>query len=258
MSNKSSKIIMIHSYKGGTGKTSIAINLARYFARKQEKKVLLIEQDTGGPSFSNIFQTKPKKYWNDFYSKQKPLKDLIIPLDHFDTIFATAEEIKMPRGESPKTFYTRQLERLNYQKKWLKRNYDFVILDTRPGYTIELLNSIMIADLAILIARIDSDTVKKTIKMYNQVYSQFKSKSIILVQNQVPSPVPKYSNEQLDLDIENALKTWESFTSDKQLITIPLKNEIAYLLSRSKLVPLDSLFMDYIQEITELIEENSS
>lgn len=258
MSNNSSKIIMVHSYKGGTGKTSIAINLARYFARKEQKRVLLIEQDTGGPSFSNIFQKEPKNYWNDFYSKQISIKELIVSLDHFDVIFAKAEEIELPPGENPKTFYTRQLERLNYQKKWLVRNYDFVILDTRPGYTIELLNSIMIADLAILIARIDSDTVAKTIKMYNQVYSQFKSKRILLVQNQIPSPVPKYPDEQLDLDVKNTLKTWKSFSSDKPLITIPLKNEIAYLLSRSKLVPLDSLFMDYIQEITELIEKNSA
>ena len=52
------KVIMVHSYKGGTGKTVISANLARHFALKENKKVLLIEQDTGGSSFTNIFQVR--------------------------------------------------------------------------------------------------------------------------------------------------------------------------------------------------------
>ncbi|MHA2329546.1 MAG: ParA family protein [Candidatus Hodarchaeales archaeon] len=255
--NKDPEVIMVHSYKVGTGKTSVAVNLTQYFAINQSKKVLLIEQDTIGSSFSNIFKLESIKAWNDFYSANLPLKDLIISLDHFDVICARAEDIEIPSGQNPKTFFARQLERLSMQKKWLTSNYDLIILDTQPGYTIELLNSILIADVAVLLTRLDADTVEKTIDMYNRVYSQFKNKRMILIQNQVPTPIDKYSNLGVDSDVEQALQRWHTFVKDKELLTIPLKNEVAFLLSRSRIAPLNSVFMQHIQKIAELVMKNN-
>ncbi|MFX0091849.1 MAG: hypothetical protein ACFFBD_08820, partial [Candidatus Hodarchaeota archaeon] len=141
----------------------------------------------------------------------------------------------------------------NLQKKWLQANYDYVIFDTRPGYTVELINSILVADMAILLTRLDADTVEKTIDMYDRIYAQFKNKYIFLVQNQVPTPVEGLSDATLDLDIEEKMKAWAKFVEDKDLVTIPLKNEIAYMLSKSKIIPFDSLLMTYIQQIAALI-----
>lgn len=251
------RIIMVHSYKGGTGKTAIAVNLARDLAIRKKKKVLLIEQDIGGSSFRNIFKINPEKTWNDFYQKGSAIKDLITSIDNFDIICAKAQEIEIPAGQSPKTFYARQLERLNLQKKWLKNNYDFIILDTRPGYTIDLINSIMITDIAILITRIDMDTIENTIAMYDRIYSKFESKKFIIVQNQIPTPPPGLSDIDLDLDVKKTQNLWKIFVKDKILISIPLKNEIAYPLSQSKIASFKNPLMEYIAEISSLIlEEN--
>ena len=40
------KKTMIHSYKGGCGKTSTAIGLAVFFAAIRNERVLLVEMDT--------------------------------------------------------------------------------------------------------------------------------------------------------------------------------------------------------------------
>lgn len=249
MDPDNSKIIMVHSYKGGTGKTSVAINLARYLAIHEKRKVLLIEQDTKGSSFQYIFDVKPKKTWNDFFSQGQHIKDLIIQTDNIDVICAKGEDIIIPSNQSPKIFFARQLERIKLQKKWLKDNYDYIILDTQPGYSIELINSILISDIAILLTRIDVDTIETTINMYNNIYSQFEDKQIILVQNQVPTPVEGLNIPKRAIDVKKAMKEWDTFTADKKLISIPLSNEIAYTLLQSKILPFNNLFMNYIQEI---------
>ncbi|MFW9906253.1 MAG: ParA family protein, partial [Candidatus Thorarchaeota archaeon] len=127
-SNQKTKIIMVHSYKGGTGKTAIAINLAQLLAMKKGVKVLLIEQDTGGSTFSNVFKTTPPAVWNDFYLSNTPLKDLIIHHKHFDIICAKGKEIAIPEGESTRIFYSRHLERFRWESKWLRKNYEYIIL----------------------------------------------------------------------------------------------------------------------------------
>ncbi|MFX0091880.1 MAG: tyrosine-protein kinase family protein [Candidatus Hodarchaeota archaeon] len=246
------KTIMIHSYKGGTGKTAVAINLAQYFAIERKKRVLLLEQDTGGPSFSKIFKIKPTKFWNDFFTLNCSLKDLIIKGD-IDIICARAQEMEIIDDEHPNIFYTRHIERFINQKKWLRANYNYVLFDTRPGYTAELISSILPADVAILMTRLDVDTVEKTIDMYNKVYSQFKKKQIILIQNQIPPYFEEYSDIELDSDVEETMKAWDKFVKDKTLVTIPLKYEIAFTLSKSKIVKLDNPFMEHIRQIAALI-----
>ena len=61
-------IITLHSFKGGTGKTLLAINLAIMLA-KSGKRVCLIELDFSAPSFFATF--KPEKiFWmNDYLAK---------------------------------------------------------------------------------------------------------------------------------------------------------------------------------------------
>ena len=53
------KIVAIHSYKGGTGKTSLSVNLAATYARKGYK-VCLMDLDFRAPSLHVLF--KQQKY----------------------------------------------------------------------------------------------------------------------------------------------------------------------------------------------------
>lgn len=254
-SSQSSKVVMVHSYKGGTGKTAIAVNLARFLALKLQKKVLLVEQDIGGSSFKNIFHIQPKAFWNDFYLNQRSLKDLIIKTDDFDIICAKEQEISLPEGYggSFKTFYASQMERFKREIRYLSNKYDFIILDTRPGYSIDLINSIAASEVVFLISRLDTDNIETTIEMYDNIYSHFQSKKIFIVQNQVPQIINNIPTEKLDSDILKSRNNWNTFIQDKKIVSIPLKNEIAYPLSNSKLLPLDNIFISYINQLSDLI-----
>ncbi|MFX0093191.1 MAG: tyrosine-protein kinase family protein [Candidatus Hodarchaeota archaeon] len=254
-SGKNTKIIIVHSYKGGTGKTAISVNLARFLAIKKGKKVLLVEQDTRGPSFENIFKIEPVNFWNDFYTTYAvSFKEIAIKSHDLDIICSKGEEIEIPRNEDINSFYARQLQRLKRQKGWLfSEGIDYLIFDTRPGYSRELVNNLIITDTAVLITRLDADTVTKTIDMYEQIYSQFKQRKILVVQNQVPAPLKGVVTTEMDSDVKKTLEVWESFTEGKDIINIPYTDEIAYTLFISKIAPFNSSFMNYIENIADRI-----
>ena len=61
-----SKIIAVHSYKGGTGKTLLSVNLAATFA-KMGKKVCVFDLDFRAPSLFAILKTPNADFWlNDY------------------------------------------------------------------------------------------------------------------------------------------------------------------------------------------------
>lgn len=246
---------MVHSYKGGSGKTAFSVNLAHYLSLKKNKRVLLIEQDTGGSTFTNIFKVEPELYWNDFYKSNRLLKELIIKRKDFDIICSYEQETLIPEGEASKIFLARQVERIQREVRFLKSTYDFIILDTRPGYTLDLVTSIAISDITVLMTRIDTDTISKTIDLFNKIYSSFSEKILVLVQNQIPQKVEGYEDMEVDLDVVEATHMWDEFAVDKNVINIPLKYEIAYPMSLSKLLPLHNEFYQYIAQFYDLIEK---
>ncbi len=248
-------IIMVHSYKGGSGKTAFSVNLAQYLSVKKNKRVLLIEQDTGGATFTNIFKVEPELYWNDFYKNNRLLKELIIHRDDFDIICSYEQETLIPEGEASKLFLARQVERIQREVKFLRSSYDFIILDTRPGFTLDLVTSIAISDIAVLMTRIDTDTISKTIDLFNKIYASFSEKILVLIQNQIPQKIEGYEDMEVDLDVIKSTSLWDEFAIDKNVINIPLKYEIAYPLSLSKLLPLNNEFYQYIAQFYDVVSQ---
>lgn len=58
-------VLTVHSYKGGTGKTLVSINLASIFA-SQGKNVCLVDLDLRAPSLDATFAADGKHWVNDF------------------------------------------------------------------------------------------------------------------------------------------------------------------------------------------------
>ena len=73
------KTFVFHSYKGGTGKTTLAANLAPLLARKGFR-VFLLDLDVYAPSLQTYFEIEPDRWVNDFLTGDTELKDIIVDL----------------------------------------------------------------------------------------------------------------------------------------------------------------------------------
>jgi MinD-like ATPase involved in chromosome partitioning or flagellar assembly len=73
------KGIAFHSYKGGTGKTTLACNCAAALVKKGYS-VCLLDLDIYAPSFQIYFQREPSKGINDFLDSTATVEDVMVEL----------------------------------------------------------------------------------------------------------------------------------------------------------------------------------
>lgn len=197
---------LIHSYKGGTGKTTIAVNLAVQLVRHHDHKVLLIETDFKMPSFNGIFPNiNPKYYFNEYFNnKNISLEDCITksPFSGLDVVLADPEFDPESRLHSwDKRWHHFHLKRLQSSLVEInnKSRYDFLLFDTPPGLSFIAINNIALSRRAIIIIRPDLNAIEGTKRMMKNVYFKAKSPSrfpIYVVYNQIPRvPMTKELDE---------------------------------------------------------------
>jgi MinD-like ATPase involved in chromosome partitioning or flagellar assembly len=76
---KLTKCIAFHSYKGGTGKTTIGANFAACLTRKGYK-VSLIDLDVYAPSLQSYFDVEPSKSINDYLYSNAEVEDVMVDM----------------------------------------------------------------------------------------------------------------------------------------------------------------------------------
>jgi chromosome partitioning protein len=143
------KIIACYSNKGGVGKTASSVNLA-YWAARSGNRTLLIDLDSQGAS-SYYFRIKPiKKKWGKRFLKayEQVLKQIrASDYDHLDVI---------PAHRSFRHFdallraLNKRKNRLRSILKGLKQEYDVVILDCPPTFSLLSENVFNAADLILV------------------------------------------------------------------------------------------------------------
>jgi MinD-like ATPase involved in chromosome partitioning or flagellar assembly len=196
------KTIAFHSYKGGTGKTTLIANVAALFA-KNGYNVGLLDFDLYAPSLLMYFRKKPEAYLNDLLNGQAKIFDILMDL---------TSELQL-KGKflvgfsSPRKDDVSEIE-LKHDTKWqlqaLKRfldgkkevfekeKLDFLFLDTSPGIRYWSINTLATADLLFLLMKDSDIDVEGTRKMIGDIYdslSRYGSK-YYLVLNKVPSTLP--------------------------------------------------------------------
>jgi chromosome partitioning protein len=200
--------IAFHSYKGGTGKTTLACNSAALLARKGYK-VCLLDLDIYAPSFQSYFEREPIVGINDFLNSNVEVDKAMIDYtsaveNQKDNIRATDSSYPYPtRSENEKKI--RKKGKLwigfsNMQKKGVfelenadsatKRDIirrfiylrerlisdfhaDYIIIDTSPGMRFWSINSLAIADILLLTLKMGSLDVDGTRIAVNEIYKSF-------------------------------------------------------------------------------------
>lgn len=198
-----SRCIAFHSYKGGTGKTTIACNLAAMLSLKGYN-VSLLDLDVYAPSLHAYFDHSPNKWINDLLFENSELNEIMV--DMISTVKKYAADNSKKIGRLLVGFSNPQKEEVyrlegsiktaNANIQLLRRfvqlredlisdyESDYVILDTSPGIRYWSINSLAIADVLFLTLKFGDLDIEGTIKMANDIYgsfTKFGSKSFLLL-----------------------------------------------------------------------------
>ena len=186
------KCIAFHSYKGGTGKTTIASNFAVLLARKGYR-VFLLDLDVYAPSLQAYFETDPAKWINDFLWNNAKVEEILMDLtstalpksdstnDRGGKLYVgfcnpKKEEIYRLDGAGKQDNSKIQLlRRFVLLREQIISNYDadYIIIDTSPGIRYWSINALAVADTLFLTLKMDNLDVDGIKKMAGDIYSSF-------------------------------------------------------------------------------------
>lgn len=160
------QIVAIASGKGGVGKTSLTLNLARA-AAKDGKKVLVFDADLGLANVDVQLGINPTHDLSTAISGKATLADIVTPAPQagFDVIAGRSGSETLP--------FTTALERrgLLKQLEVLAEHYDLILLDIAAGVGDEVLNFANMADNTLLVVTPDPSSITDSyalIKLLNK------------------------------------------------------------------------------------------
>ncbi|UCE28711.1 MAG: MinD/ParA family protein [Candidatus Bathyarchaeota archaeon] len=185
------KIIAFHSYKGGTGKTLLSINLAATYA-KNGNDVCLLDLDFRAPSLQARFKTKGNGYWlNDYLNGVCEIKNALIDLSHLHS--GTGKFLVGLANPSTEAIREMSAKDRKWEMKALGRllalrnsllndmHLNYLILDTSPGLQYSSINAIVAADVALVVTSLDTSDIIGTQRMVHELYDLFEKKTMIVV-----------------------------------------------------------------------------
>jgi len=202
------KIVAFHSYKGGTGKTLMSVNLATTYAGSG-KKVCLFDLDFRAPSLQAAFKTDGNEYWlNDYLNGVCDVKKVLVDLSQRHAIKGellvglanpSTEAIREMSAKDRK-WEMKALGRLLALKDSLlnEMEFDYLIWDTSPGLQYSSINAIVSADIAVVVTTIDASDIEGTQRMARELYDLFEKKTGILL-NKVPAEIVSSKTRERDL-----------------------------------------------------------
>ena len=188
------KIIALHSYKGGTGKTLLSVNLSTLYANRG-KNVALLDLDFRAPSLQAILKVQNSEYWiNDYLNGVCDIKKALINLSEthakrgrlFVGLANPSTEAIREMTAKDRKWEMKALGRLLSLKTSLlsEAGLDYVFLDTSPGLQYSSINAIVSADVVLVVSGTDISDIKGTQRMIDELYELFEKKTG-LVMNKV-------------------------------------------------------------------------
>ena len=185
------KIIAVHSYKGGTGKTSLSVNLAATYAR-MGKKVCIMDLDFRAPSLHAIFKKQNLNYWlNDYLNGVCEINKVLVDetKEHgnggklFVALANPSTEAIRDMTAKDRKWEMKALGRLLSLRSSLlnEMDLDYIICDTSPGLQYSSINAIVTADVVLVVTSLDASDINGSQRMTSELYDLFEKKTGILV-----------------------------------------------------------------------------
>ncbi len=132
------KVIAVMSPKGGVGKTTTSVNIAATLA-SLGKKTLIIDANLETPHVAIYFGFVGYKYsLEDVFNSSVPVEYAIYKTD-VNNLHILPSRVFKGRGDGNARY---KIINLFYQIQKVERNYDFIIIDSKPSYDVDFVKAI--------------------------------------------------------------------------------------------------------------------
>ncbi|MBD2620190.1 MAG: MinD/ParA family protein [Microcystis sp. M54BS1] len=208
-----SKIISIHSYRGGTGKSNATANLAAILAC-QGKRVAIVDTDLPSPGIHILFELQDKhiKYTlNDFLWQKCKINESAYDVTSVLGEQKTEKNLIYLVPASVQVSDISRILRQGFNTELLLEGIeeliqllqlDYLFLDTHPGLNRETLLSLTISNIVLLFLTPDEQDLRGTAVTLD-VASRLKVPKLFLVVNKI---VDRYNFGELRQQIESTHK----------------------------------------------------
>ncbi|WP_445632797.1 Cobyrinic acid a,c-diamide synthase [Nostoc sp. DSM 114161] len=228
------KIVSVHSFRGGTGKSNLIANLGAVLAR-QGQRVGIVDTDIQSPGIHIIFgldEEKINRSLNDYLWGRCAIKEAIYDVSN---VLKAENETGMADGSLyliPSSIKANEISRIlreGYDVSRLNEGFedfirylklDYLLIDTHPGLNEETLLSIAISDILVVIMRPDRQDFQGTAVTVD-VARKLQVSQMLLVVNKV---LPAFDFDSLQKQIETLYNTPVAGI-------VPLSEEIVQLAS---------------------------
>ncbi len=198
-----SKIISIHAFRGGTGKSNITANLAALLAT-EGCRVGIIDTDIQSPGIHVLFdldEHPPRRSLNDYLRGKCQLQDTTYNVTPQLKMDVPGQLMVIPKGQLfliPSSVHVDEISRvlregydvhlLNEGMRKLIRELalDVLLIDTHPGLNEETLLSIAVSDALVIVLRPDQQDYQGT-GVTIDVARKLAMPHLMLIVNQVPT-----------------------------------------------------------------------
>lgn len=228
------KIVSIHSFRGGTGKSNTSANLAVTIARAGHR-VGIVDTDIQSPGVHVLFQLEEGRVtyalndylWGNCDIQQAAYDVTVTAIGNVDEegdrprLFLIPASIKTGEiGRVLKEGYDVGLLNDGFKQLISQLDLDYLLIDTHPGVNEETLLSIVVSDTLLLVLRPDSQDFQGT-SVTLELARRLRVNDPLLIVNKIP---PGMDRAKLRQKVESAYKA-------RVVAMLPLNHEIVRLAS---------------------------
>ncbi len=203
------KIVVIHSYRGGTGKSNLTANIATMVAQTG-KRVGIVDTDLPSPGIHVLFGLDEEKITNtlnDYLWDKCPIENTAHDVSHVMTqktansaIYLVPSSIKVSDiSRIIREGYNVELMLEGFKKLIKSLQLDYLFVDTHPGLNQETLVSLTISSVVLYIMRPDSQDFQGTAVIVD-VASRLQVPKILIIVNKA---LKEYDFAQLAQEVES-------------------------------------------------------
>ena len=245
------KVIAIHSFKGGTGKTTLSANLATTLAANH--RVGVMDLDLSGPGLHVIFGLKKgdvKATLTDIFLGDASPEDVVIDLSprfglsKGGLFFCPASNkvedmLRLLKSGLEVTVFQDTLQKVGEQYK-----LDYIIVDTHPGVENDTVLAMGCCDALVLVSRVDQQDLFGTAVMV--LLAETFEKPTFLTLNMVPPGVKIKDAEKVGRELAQLFRS-------RFLAAFEFQMDVINNLSRSVFV-IDNPNSPFAHKITAAAE----